>query len=217
MKQKKSVLSRVDSMSTEMPVTSRMNSNGKKSYLRMVPAVLVVLLLVLLGMNKGMFVAALVNGKPIFTSQFHSVLRARFGQQTLEGMIGEMLIRDEAKKAGVVVTKEDMDAKEKEIVSSLGANVSLDDLLKFQGLSKADFEQQVKLQLTVEKLLSKDVVVSDKDIDAYIATNSATLTATEPAALRAQAKQAITAASVSEKLQVWFAGLRQKAKVLRFL
>ena len=183
----------------------------------MLPLILVVLLLVLVWINKGMVVAALVNGKPIFTTQFHSVLRARFGSQTLEGMIGEMLIKDEARRAGIVITKEDMDAKEKEIISSLGANVSLDDLLKFQGLSKSDFEQQVKLQLTVEKVLSKDMVVSEKDIDAYIATNAATLTATDPAALRVQAKQAIIATSVAEKLQAWFAELRQKAKVLRFL
>ena len=168
-------------------------------------------------MNKGMLVASLVNGKPIFTWQFHSVLRARFGQQTLEGMIGEMLIKDEAKKAKVVVTKEEISAKENEIVASLGANVSLDDLLKFQGLSKSDFEKQVTLQLTVEKLLSKDLVVSETDIDMFIATSGATLAATDPVALRTEAKQAIIAGSVSEKLQEWFAELRQKAKVLRFL
>lgn len=185
--------------------------------MRMIPLALFILLIVIMVMNKGMFIASLVNGKPIFTWQLHSVLRARFGQQTLEGMIGEMLIQEEAKKAKILVTKEDVDAKEKEIVSSLGANVSLDELLKFQGLSKKDFEKQVRLQLTVEKLLSKDITVSEKDIDAYIASQGATLVATEPALLRTEAKQAIITRAVSEKLQDWFAELRQKAKVLRFL
>ena len=69
----------------------------------------------------------------------------------------------------------------------------------------------------MEKLLSKDIVVTDNDIDTYIATNSSTLVATDPATMRIEAKQAIIASSVSEKLQVWFAELRQKAKVLLFL
>lgn len=217
MKKKKIIpqVARVDS--DQIVSHDKTQSVSNKKRVQIASIVLAVLLLALLGMNKGMVVASLVNGKPIFTWQLHSVLRARFGQQTLEGMIGEMLIKDEAKKAGVVISKEDLEAKEKEIVASLGADVSLDDLLKFQGLSKSDFEKQVLLQLTVEKLLSKDMVVSEKDIDAYISTNSGTLVATDPAALRREAKQAIVAASVAEKLQGWFAELRQKAKVLRFL
>lgn len=217
MKKKKTVLSKRPVVSADIQKEYKTTSSSKKRFVRIVPILLVVLLLVLLGMNKGMLVASLVNGKPIFTWQLHSVLRERFGEQTLEGMIGEMLIKDEAKKAGIVITKEEISAKENEIVLSLGANVSLDDLLKFQGLSKSDFEKQVTLQLTVEKLLSKDLVVSETDIDMFIATSGATLVATDPATLRTEAKQAIISASVSEKLQGWFAELRQKAKVLRFL
>lgn len=217
MKHKKSVLVKVPSMSAETSLPHTVRGVSKKRFFRIVPILLVVALLVLLGVNKGMFVASLVNGKPIFTWQLHSVLRSRFGQQTLEGMIGEMLIKDEARKAGLIITKDDVAAKEKEIVASLGANVSLDELLQFQGLSKSDFEKQVMLQLTVEKLLSKDLVVSEYDIDAYIATQAATLNATDPASMRVEARQAIVASSVAEKLQGWFAELRQKAKVLRFL
>ena len=217
MKKKKVIpqTTKVDSLEIVSNYITQPVSNKRR--VQIVSVALAVLLLVLLGMNKGMVVASLVNGKPIFTWQLHSVLRARFGQQTLEGMIGEMLIKDEAKKAGIIISKEDLEAKEKEIVASLGADVSLDELLKFQGLSKSDFEKQVLLQLTVEKLLSKDMVVSEKDIDAYISTNSATLVATDQGALRTEAKQAIITSGVAEKLQGWFAELRQKAKVLRFL
>lgn len=217
MKKKKIVLPKKSSVSVENVFVPTVSPSYKKRFVKIIPILLAVLLLVLVGMNKGLFVAAVVNGKPIFTMQLHSVLRARFGQQTLEGMIGEMLIKEEAQKAKIVVSKEDLEAKEKEIVASLGANVSLEDLLKFQGLSKSDFEKQVTLQITVEKLLSKDMVVTESDIDAYIATSSATLVATDPATMRIEAKQAIIASSVSEKLQVWFAELRQKAKVLLFL
>ena len=132
-------------------------------------------------------------------------------------MIGETLIQKEAGRSGVVVTPDDIQAKQKEILSSLGTEVSLEDFLKFQGLTEADFNQQLIIQLTVERLLTKNLTVSEADIDNYIATSGATLTATEPAQLREEAKRAIMSNVVSEKLQPWFLELRQKSNVMKFL
>lgn len=167
--------------------------------------------------NKGLLVAAVVNGRPIFTWQLNKTLMDRFGQQTLEGMISEQLIADEAQKQGVRTTQADIDTKQKEILRSLGDNVKLEDLLKYQGITKTDFDNQIKLQITVQKILGKNILITDSDISNYIATNSASLSATDPAALREQAKQAILDQKVGELLQPWFLALKQKAKVLRFV
>jgi hypothetical protein len=184
---------------------------------KMIVGVLVLVFVALLAANKGWIVAAVVNGKPIYSWQLNAALRSRFGEQTLEGMIGEQLIADQAKSSGVSVSQQDVDAKQQEVLSSLGADVKLDDLLKFQGLTKSDFVNQLKLQLLVEKLLTKDLTISDTDINNYIATNRATLTATDPAKLKTEATQAIKTNIVNEKLQTWFTEIRQKAKVLKFL
>lgn len=185
--------------------------------LRWVIIGLAVLFVILLAANKGLVLAAIVNGKPVFTWQLNNTLRTRYGQQTLEGIIGESLIESEAGKSGVKITKEDIQAKQKEILSSLGTEVSLADFLKFQGLTEADFNQQLKVQLTVEKLLTRGLTITETDVDNYIATNRALLTATEPAALREEAKKAIIGNTVSEKLQSWFLELRQKSNVMKFL
>ena len=190
---------------------------NKKIQWKLIVGILVLLFVGLLAANKGLIVAAVVNGKPIYTWQLNSAMRNRFGQQTLEGMIGEQLIADQAKVSGVSVTQADVDAKQQEVLGSLGEDVKLDDLLKFQGLTKADFINQLKLQLLVERLLTKDIVITDADVAQYIATNSATLIATEPAKLKLEATQAIKTSIVNEKLQEWFAEVRQKAKVLKFL
>lgn len=174
-------------------------------------------LTVLLFMNKGLIVAAIVNGKPIFRWSLNGVLVSRFGQQTLEGMISEQLIADAARDANIRVTQEEIDQKEIEIVGSLGNGVSLDELLKYQGMSKSDFDGQIKLQMTVQKLLGKDITITDSDIDNFIATNQATLRATEPAALKEEARAAILEQKVGEKIQPWFLELKQKAQILRFL
>ncbi len=211
---------KTESKQVELPPTyieAPQNKRNQKMNWKIVVGILVLLFIGLLAANKGLIVAAVVNGKPIYTWQLNSAMRNRFGQQTLEGMIGEQLIADQARSSGITVTQQDVEAKQQEVLGSLGADVKLDDLLKFQGLTKADFINQLKLQLLVEKLLTKDLVITEADVQQYIATNAATLVATEPAKLKQEATQAIKTSIVNEKLQSWFAEVRQKAKVLKFL
>lgn len=182
-------------------------------------AVIALLLFVGLGyllFQRGLIVASVVNGQPIFTWDLYRVLGARFGLQTLEGMVSEELIRQEAGKAGVAVTQTEIDAKEKEIIKGLGNGANIDELLKFQGITKADFDRQIQLQLTVQKILEKDVTVTDKDVDDFIEKNKASLTATEPATLREEAQRAVKDQKVGEKIQSWFTALKEKAKIIRF-
>jgi hypothetical protein len=84
-------------------------------------------------------------------------------------------------------------------------------------MTKADFEDQLRLQLTVEKLLGKDITITDADVTAYVASNGSTLTATTEAGLREEAKQAIFSQQINDKLQTWFSGIKTKASILRFL
>ncbi|MCX6793705.1 MAG: SurA N-terminal domain-containing protein [Candidatus Gottesmanbacteria bacterium] len=190
---------------------------------RRFPLTKIALIIVVLGLvaifvsNKGLLVAAVVNGRPIFRWQLNSVMTSRYGQQTLDSMISQTLIDEEAGKAGISVAATDIAKKESDLVKSLGGNVSIDDVLKYQGMTKADFEDQLRLQLTVEKLLGKDITITDADVDAYIATNQATLTATDEAGLKEEAKQAIFSQQINDKLQTWFSEVKTKAKILRFL
>lgn len=184
-------------------------------YLYLIVAILALSALVLA--NKGMVVAAVVDGRPIFRWELNRVLVDRYGKQTLEGMISETLIASEARKQRVIVSPGDVSAREEEIVKGLGSGMSLEEILKIQGLSKGEFDKQITLQLTVQKILGKDLTITDTDIDNFIATNQATLVATEEASLRMEAKQAILDAHIGEKLQGWFNELKTKAKILRFL
>jgi len=167
--------------------------------------------------NKGLLVAAMVDGKPIFRWELNSVMAARFGKQTLEGMISERLIAQEAAKSGVSVEKSDIEAKTKALVASLGGGMTIDQLLQYQGMTRADFDSQLKLQLTVEKLLGKDITVIDNEVANFIATSSSVLTATDEAGMKSEAREAIFSQKINEKLQPWFTQLKNKAKILRFL
>jgi len=201
-----------DIVTTVAPAPAR-KLNTKVLYL--VVALLALSALVLA--NKSLFLAAVVNGKPVFSWELNRVLVDRYGKQTLEGMISEKLIAGEAQKNNVVMNPAEVSTREEEIVKGLGGGMSLEEILKIQGLSKDEFDRQITLQLTVQKILGKDLTITNADIDNFIATNRATLVATEEASLRTEAKQAILDAHIGEKLQPWFNELKTKAKILRFL
>ncbi len=167
--------------------------------------------------SKGYIIAAIVNGSPVFRWDVNRMLETRYGQQTLESMISEKMIGDAAVKQGVVITQKDIDAKTAEVVKSLGPNVKLDDLLKYQGMNKSDFEHQISLQLTVERILGKDVNVTDTEINDFIEKNKETLVATDEAGMRGEAREALTSQKINEKIQPWFASLKQNAKVVRLM
>lgn len=203
----------VPAVETEEIKKSKVSRRMKSLYL----VVALLALLALLFANKGLLVAAVVNGRPIWSWELNKTLTDRYGKQTLEGMISEKLIAEEANKKGVKITQADVTAKENSILKGLGENVKLDDLLQYQGISKSDFENQIRLQLTVQAILGKSITVTDDEVTNYISTNSASLTATEPAALKEEARQAIIDQKVNEMLQPWFSDLRGQAKILRFV
>lgn len=166
--------------------------------------------------KNGYIVAAMVNGKPIFSWQVTKILYNRYGQQTLEGVITESLIDTEAAKKNISVSQQDVDAQEKQVLKSFGNSVSLDDLLKYQGLTKSDFDSQIRLQLTVEKLVGSDVKVTDAEVTNYLATESGTLTATTEAEMKDEAREKIRQDMISKRVQPWFSKIRESAKIIRF-
>ena len=181
----------------------------------------IVVLLIVLGLvyagSRGYIIAAMVNGKPIFGWNVASVVMSRYGTQTLTSMVNERLIADEAAKRGVKISTADINAKEKDLMKSLGPNVNINDVLQYQGMTRADFDSQVRLQLTVEKILGKDVTVSDTEIADYISKNKDTMTATDDASLNNEARQAIFSQKINDKVQTWFTQLKSTAKVSTFL
>lgn len=173
-------------------------------------------ILLLVAINRGWVISAIVNGKPIFRATMVKTLVSKFGTQTIENMITEELINNEAKKSNIVVTQNEIDEKEQEILKSFGGSVTLDDVLKFQGMTKADFDQEIKLQMLLTKLIGKDIVITDEEIATYRTTNGASLTATDEAGLNSEAREALLTQKIGEKIQPWFTELRNKAQIFTF-
>ena len=180
-------------------------------------ATLSAIILLLIAINRGYVFVAIINNRPIFRWNLSQTLMNRYGTQTLENMITQELIAEQARKANVQVTQQELESKEQELVASFGGNVTIDDLLNYQGMTRADFDEQMKEQILLTKLVGKDVSVSSDEIASYIASNSATMTATTNDGLQKEAQEAILNQKVGDKLQTWYADVKNKAKIYRFI
>lgn len=205
------------SLSVPENTSSIMPRPRNRQVLLGIGVLIAVIVIAVLWRNRNWVLAATVNGQPIFSWQLNQRLSNRYGNQVLEAMIGEQLITEAAAKENVVVSQTELDARISEIEKSLGSSMSLDDALKMQGVSKDEFNNQVRVQLLIDKLLAKEVTVSAEEVDAFIASNAAALTATEPAAQRQQAQEQLKNSKLAEKFQEWFTKIKEAAKINRYL
>lgn len=163
------------------------------------------------------FLAAIVNGKPIFRYQLNKNLTASFGKEALENLVVEQLIKEEVKKNQVVVTIEEIDKEVEKISKNLSGGMKIEDALKAQGMTLDNLKTQLKLRLQVNKVLEKETTVTGEEIDKFLKDNGKSLTATGEAEKRAEATTILKEQKLSAKIQTWISDLLAKAKITRFL
>lgn len=171
----------------------------------------IVLGLILLYFGRGLIVAATVNGRPITRLSLLSELEKQDGKQVLQSLLTKEIIRQEAAKNNVTVSKDEINAeiaKVEETIKKQGQ--TLDQALATQGWSRADLEDQIRTQLLVEKLLAGKIAVTDKEVDDYIKENKST-----------ESKDTILNLLKQQKLmtayQAWIQDLLSKAKINYFV
>ncbi len=142
---------------------------------RFVLGLAAIIIFSILYLFKGLFVAAVVNGQPISRISVVRDLERRSGAETLDSLITQALIFQEAKKQNVTVTDEEIDSVLKEIEASLKDQGGLEELLLLQGMTKDDLVDQIQLQKLIEKILADKITVTESEIKEYIELNSETL------------------------------------------
>lgn len=187
------------------------------------PYVFVPLLIVLLGialyLGKGLFIVAMVNGQPIFRTDFTTQLQQQYGKQVLTNMVTKKIIDEAAAKNNISVSSSDLAAATKQIEMTLSSQgQSLDSALAAQGMTRAQFTDQLRTQKIVEKLFAKDIMVTDDEVSQYIDKNKDTLPqGVTGDQLNAQVRQQLQQQKLSAKFQTWLAQQQQQAKISYFI
>lgn len=204
-----------DSVNNEPAKKERDVRISKKSFFFFSLAVLIV---VLLFVFRGVFIAATVDGSPISRVSVISTLEKASGKQALEALVTQRVLENAVKKEGVIVSKEELDAEVKSIdeqVVAQGGTLEL--ALAAQGMTLENFTQQVKTQLQVEKLLGDKINVTDAEIDAFIADKKLEIPDEQLEAAKVQIGEQLKRDKTAKEGQALVESLRTAAKVSVFV
>ena len=188
----------------------------KKSY-----AILIVVILLFgaaIYYFRGLFVAAVVNGQPISRLEVVQQAEKQSGKQTLDTLVRDALIEQEAKKENVSVSDQEVNAE----ITTLQGNLkkqgqTLDQVLSTQGMSQVDLRRLIRLDKLVQKMVGRKIAISDKEVSDYIDKNKDSLPNTDDVTLKKQVKAQLTQQKTNTAVQSWLANIQQKANIVYFV
>lgn len=190
-----------------------------KNYRPSKRAYLVILLLgiLLIGYyKKGWFVAAMVNGAPVSNFELLSRMNQQYRSQTLNQMVNEKIVLDEAKKQNIVISDSDVNKKITQVEANVGGSQALDSMLAQQGQTRASIRQQIRIQVAIEKLYASEATISADEVKNFIDQNKDQLQATTSAEQTKEATDILQQQKLSKAFNAKFQQLKQQAKVLIF-
>jgi foldase protein PrsA len=115
-------------------------------------------------------VVATVNAHPILFSEVTAKLLPRYGRAALQVLMVDTVVSDAAAKAGVGVSDEELAARFRRAEEQEGGREALRRQLAAQGATLAQFREDLRRELLIEKLLEAQgkVKVTEEDIqEAY--------------------------------------------------
>ena len=158
---------------------------------------------------------ALVNGQPITRLALIQELEKQGGKSVLESLVSETLIFQEAGKQKIKVTDQEVEKALAQLEENLkGQGQDLNELLQLQGISKDDLRKQLKLKTLVEKILGKDISVTDKEVSDFLKENKSTFPKdVKPEEASASAREQLVRQKIGGKTTPWLESLRTSAKI----
>ncbi|MBI2056566.1 MAG: SurA N-terminal domain-containing protein [Candidatus Sungbacteria bacterium] len=180
--------------------------------------VVVVVLGGLIYMYKGIAVAALVDWRPISRVAVIKQLEKNSGKQALDALIVEKLVQSELKKAGTLVTDEEVSAEIKKIEETIAAQGgTLDQLLEMEGVTKDELKKQLRTQIQVKKFFADKTAVADEEVSKYIKDNKITVPKEGGEEFKKQIKEQLEGQKLNQAAGEWVETLRSKASIRYFV
>lgn len=116
---------------------------------------------------------ASVNGASISKSQLYDAMAALGGAQTLDTLIQEELVKQEADKKAIVISAQDIDAEVARIKKQFTSEADFQAALQQSGMTLDSLKKQIPMQLRIRKLLEPQAKVTDDEVKQYFEANKA--------------------------------------------
>ena len=180
---------------------------------------IIILIGTFLVLARSLFVAALVNGRPVSRIAVIKALEREGGTDVLNTLVERSLIFQEAGRVGVKISDDVINTQITSIEEILkGQSLTLEAALAARGQTKEDLIDQIRIQKTVEAILSQKINISEEDIAKYFEENKELL---DVGAKLEDVKEDIRGQLFQQKLndeyRKWVEELKAKSKILYFV
>jgi len=102
-------------------------------------------------------VVAKVNNENITQSQLNEELNKQYGYETLQNLINQVLVIQEAKKRNIIVNEKEIEEEIYKTALNMGGIEKLKEQLKARNVNFNDYKQKVKLDLLLRKLVVSEL------------------------------------------------------------
>ncbi|OGK12940.1 hypothetical protein A2861_02375 [Candidatus Roizmanbacteria bacterium RIFCSPHIGHO2_01_FULL_38_15] len=163
---------------------------------------------------KGVFVAATVNGQPISRLSVIQKLEKQGGKSILDSLITDTLIKNEAKKKGIIISEDEVNQEIKTIEASVTEQGgTLEQALLQQGMTKESLRESVKNQKIIEKLFADKLKVTDAEVNKYIAENEIPIEEGKEAETKKQIMDQLIQQKFQQEVQSWVTTFKTSADI----
>ncbi|MBD8014764.1 peptidylprolyl isomerase [Planococcus wigleyi] len=142
----------------------------KKVYYIAIGAAAAAVIFMLVAFSEDETVASVGDTK-ITKDALYEKMLASSGPAALDVLISNEVVNQEADKAGVKVTQEELDAEMTVYEESYGGTEALEQALAASGMAITDLKEEMEIYLKVEKIVGPDIKISDEQIKTYFEEN----------------------------------------------
>jgi len=169
-------------------------------------AIFLIIILLAVGVYffRSLFIVATVNGQPIWRLTLIRELEKQSGKEALDTLISKTLVLQEAKKQNAAVSGEEIDQEIKKLEENFSKQgQDLNQLLSTQGISREELMEEVRFQKIVEKIVGKDINVTDQEVSNYLKQNENLLPKdSNTEELKSTVKRRLEQQKMNEKIQL---------------
>ena len=116
-------------------------------------------------------VVAMVNDVKITKEEYYDYMVEQNGEEVLEALILEKMLDLEVEANNIEVTEDEIDIEYAEMAEAYGGIEGLQNTLQMYGYTEDSIRKNLKLNLSIEKLMEPLINVTDDEIALYFAEN----------------------------------------------
>ena len=116
-------------------------------------------------------VVAMVNDVKITKEEYYDYMVEQNGEEVLEALILEKMLDLEVEANNIEVTEDEIDVEYAEMAEAYGGVEGLQSTLQMYGYTEDSIRKNLKLNLSIEKLMEPLINVTDDEIALYFAEN----------------------------------------------